>query len=184
MSFERTFKPEETSYVAQDTMVQILPRFRCDRVPFLADEFGPFMPNVPVLVPCWLALALNENGKCTVELGDWFAAESVLATQKNEKTDTKGFQPLPQYFIEQARCISKYVTEDMSMHVHLEHILSLRQSKIRRAFRLLRHDTMRETIEEGYRLPSETACSEFNSIRRFTCAAMDNFNELLASKVS
>ena len=55
-------------------------------------QYGPFRPNVPVVVPLWVALALKQSGSCTIELDDWFKLENILATQEREKTDAKQLQ--------------------------------------------------------------------------------------------
>lgn len=92
MSTRPTFTYEETDFISQDILVEITPHFLRERDQLVTAEYGPFRPNVPVVVPLWVALALKQSGSCTIELDDWFKLENILATQEREKTDAKQLQ--------------------------------------------------------------------------------------------
>lgn len=47
---------------------------------------------MPIRVPLWLALALKESGKCTVELEDWFTPVSISNIHESERRESKDFQ--------------------------------------------------------------------------------------------
>ena len=55
-------------------------------------KYGPFRPNVPVLVPLWLALILSQRGECTVKLGERFCSDYISSIRKQERDDASSFQ--------------------------------------------------------------------------------------------
>jgi len=84
---------QELEFLAEEELVEILPRMRIDRLHFISvcvsnaaradliadpDElqgtFGPFSPSMPVKVPLWLALALKEATKCDIQCPEWMTA--------------------------------------------------------------------------------------------------------------
>ena len=57
---------------AEDTLVTIIPKFsRRDPYRFIGGTYGPFIPNLPVKVPLWLALHLKKNQKCQIQAPLW-----------------------------------------------------------------------------------------------------------------
>jgi GINS complex subunit 2 len=177
MSTRPTFTYEETDFISQDILVEITPHFLRERDQLVTAEYGPFRPNVPVVVPLWVALALKQSGSCTIELDDWFKLENILATQEREKTDAKQLQILPRCYVEQARTVSKYWLEDMpqqsGMASSLEDILSLRKQKLRQSFRKL-EQKLEDIDGLGFlSLQPEISNLELTLIRCFSCASME-----------
>lgn len=94
-------------------------------------KYGPFRPNVPVLVPLWLALILSQRGECTVKLGERFCSDYISSIRKQERDDASSFQvvtlmsfraiemisrvpqSVPSLYLEKSRLISKDVKLDM-----------------------------------------------------------------------
>lgn len=84
---------QELEFLAEEELVEILPRMRIDRLHFISvrisnaagatpcthipstqGTFGPFAPGMPVKVPLWLALALKEATKCDIQCPEWMTA--------------------------------------------------------------------------------------------------------------
>ena len=56
---QRAWTPQEGEFFAEETLIEIIPNFRGDRLSFVSGEFGPFKPAKPVEVPLWLAVHLK-----------------------------------------------------------------------------------------------------------------------------
>ena len=61
----------------QTYLVSILPLFQADTLFFISGEFGPFLPNKPVIVPLWLALYLRVRNKCRISPPDFLDSENI-----------------------------------------------------------------------------------------------------------
>jgi GINS complex subunit 2 len=108
-----TFTNTEMEYIALDADVEIIPRLAVEVVPCVTQTYGPFRPNVPVLVPLWLALILSQRGECTVKLGERFCSDYISSIRKQERDDVSSFQSVPSLYLEKARLLSKDVKLDM-----------------------------------------------------------------------
>ena len=43
----------------------------------LQGDYGPFMPNMPIQVPIWLAAMLHKRKKCRIQAPEWMNAETL-----------------------------------------------------------------------------------------------------------
>ena len=78
--------------------------------------YGPFIPNIPIKVPLWLALQLRKANKCKIHAPDWleagvvrrhprlhapderFMAESLVKRFESEKRDEQVLGELPFHY--------------------------------------------------------------------------------------
>eukprot|EP00939_MAST-03C_sp_MAST-3C-sp1_P004327 g4327.t1 len=132
-----TTTPAELEFFAEHTLVTIIPKFsRSEPYEFIGGQYGPFIPNLPVKVPLWLALHLRKNQKCQVQAPSWMNPDRLLRCIENEKNGVK-FTNLPRHFIEIAQLVMSHAGGDMPkdraqrIKLLVEDISNIRQRKIR-----------------------------------------------------
>jgi GINS complex subunit 2 len=68
---------EEVDFVAESSMITILPNFSENRIYMISGDYGPFNPSLPVDVPLWLGVHLKNRQKCRFQPPDWLAVGEV-----------------------------------------------------------------------------------------------------------
>lgn len=63
--------------VKQTTFLEIVPLISEEQLSFISGDFGPFQPNVPTVVPLWIALYLKSRNKCRVIPPPWLSVPSL-----------------------------------------------------------------------------------------------------------
>ena len=62
----------DEEFLAEDVLVTIIPNHRtAGPLPVSEGEFGPFRAHLPVKVPLWVALYLENHRLCTIEAPNW-----------------------------------------------------------------------------------------------------------------
>ena len=46
----------ELEFIAESTLISIVPNFRKDAIQLISGTYGPFKPNKTIQVPLWLAM--------------------------------------------------------------------------------------------------------------------------------
>jgi len=60
------FTENEVEFVAEETMITILPAFSEKVLHFIDGDYGPFRAQYPSVVPLWLAVELKKFKKCQI----------------------------------------------------------------------------------------------------------------------
>ena len=68
----------EIEFLAEHAMIQIMPRFSSDELELVSGSFGPFIANVPISVPLWLALHLKRSKQCQIIVPEWLSLGESL----------------------------------------------------------------------------------------------------------
>ena len=79
-------EPENNEFLAEETLITVVPNFAHDALRFVTGNFGPFEPQTPTDVPLWLAcllrkrrrIAVGESRTCLFDL-DKLAADTQAA---------------------------------------------------------------------------------------------------------
>ena len=53
--------PSEVEFLAEKEMVTIIPNFSHDEVFLIGGNVGPFNPSLPMQVPLWMAINLQQS---------------------------------------------------------------------------------------------------------------------------
>ncbi|KAL1407721.1 DNA replication protein psf2 [Vanrija albida] len=127
--------PEEHTFLAEDELVDIVPRFSMSRVRLLSGTYGPFTPPSRASVPLWLALSLKRKSKCRIVPPDWLQVEKLQELLKQERSKPEEFQPLPRRFVETSKVLLDVAPDDLTNPAQIRSLLKdvreVRQAKIR-----------------------------------------------------
>ncbi|CAM8965138.1 unnamed protein product [Rhodiola kirilowii] len=107
------FSAEEVEFMAEDELVEIVPNMRMDALNLVCGDFGPFMPQIAIQVPLWLAVALKKRGKCTISCPEWMSVEKLTEVLEAERESPRVFQPLPFHYVEISRLLFDHAREDI-----------------------------------------------------------------------
>eukprot|EP00913_Durusdinium_trenchii_P033091 g30981.t1 len=69
-------------------------------VDLVQGRFGPFRAHVPMKLPLWAALEMEEHQMCSIELPPWMEEDQLKALCTEEKANRNGFTPLPRHYME------------------------------------------------------------------------------------
>lgn len=53
----------ELEFIAEDQLVEIVPKFKHGPLHLIQGDFGPFVPQARTTVPLWLAITLKKRQK-------------------------------------------------------------------------------------------------------------------------
>ena len=53
----------ELEFIAEDQIVEIVPKFKHGPLHLIQGDFGPFVPQARATVPLWLAITLKKRQK-------------------------------------------------------------------------------------------------------------------------
>ncbi len=89
----------ELEFLAETSLIEIIPNFRKDEYNLTCGTYGPFKPNRPVNVPLWLAMQFKKSTKCKIIPPTWMEISFLTIKVDNEKNNEE-LQVLPYYFFE------------------------------------------------------------------------------------
>lgn len=138
---EPPLTPEELEFLAEHEKITIVPNFSLNlpnaMLTCVEGTYGPFRPNIPVVVPLYLALALFRRGKCRIQPPEWMSQDKLKSVLEEERTIPQYFQPVPQYYVEvakvlltEARAIFGSNTDVHEITDLIEELKKVRNSKI------------------------------------------------------
>ncbi|CAF2127313.1 unnamed protein product [Brassica rapa subsp. trilocularis] len=107
------FSPEEVEFMAEDELVEIVPNMNMEPLNFIAGDFGRFIPQIPIQVPLWLAVALKRRGKCTFRPPGWLSVDNLTQVLEAEREPQSKFQALPFSYVEIARLLFDHARDDI-----------------------------------------------------------------------
>lgn len=74
-------------FLAEEELVEIEPNFKFNKpINLISGTFGPFQPTVPVKVPLWLAVDLQQKHKCTIKIPPWVRDLMKIAESQDDKS--------------------------------------------------------------------------------------------------
>lgn len=53
----------ELEFIAEDQLIEIVPKFKHGPLHLIQGDFGPFVPQTRTKVPLWLAITLKKRQK-------------------------------------------------------------------------------------------------------------------------
>lgn len=173
----------QVEFFAEDALIEIIPKFQADSLNLLTGCFGPFIPQTPVEVPLWLAVALKRQGKCAICAPYWLSKTELAEIVRLERVSSiQSLQPLPKNFSEIALILLQHSGEDLPeaavISSYLEDIENLRQHKIRRGLQAMAEEQTREPV--NYLKLNNATTMETNAIRPLLLVTLDKFYKLYA----
>ncbi|XP_078428764.1 PSF2 isoform X2 [Wolffia australiana] len=107
------FSAPEVEFLAEDEMVEIVPNVRMGALHMICGDFGPFLPQIPVRVPLWLAVAMKKRGKCAIRPPAWLSIDNLTQVLEAERESPREFQALPFHYVEISRLLFDHARDDI-----------------------------------------------------------------------
>ncbi|CAA6654980.1 unnamed protein product [Spirodela intermedia] len=86
------FTAPEVEFLAEDEIVEIIPNVRMGALHMICGDFGPFLPQIAVKVPLWLAVAMKKRGKCAIRPPGWLSVDNLTQVLEAERESPREFQ--------------------------------------------------------------------------------------------
>jgi GINS complex subunit 2 len=104
---------QRCDFAAQETKIEVIPKFSLGQIDLISGTYGPFSPNYPIRVPLWLALYLVETKACNVTPPAELTVAYIEGVIDLEQKDLTSFQQLPFHFFEIARQLLQFCPRDV-----------------------------------------------------------------------
>lgn len=89
----------ELEFLAETSLIEIIPNFKKAELKLLCGTYGPFKPSKAVQVPLWLGMQFKKSKKCQILPPIWMDM-GFLTSRVQEEKITEALQELPYYFFE------------------------------------------------------------------------------------
>eukprot|EP01041_Mallomonas_annulata_P000992 gene992-1943_t len=176
----RCISAAENEFLAEETMIKMVPNFTHPVLHFISGDFGPFDSDVDTDVPLWLAITLRKKDKCKIVIPDWLKPENLEDTVKNERTQ-RVFQELPYHYMEIALLLLSNARDEIQ---EPDRVLALLQDieNIRMDRTIVGMQSVAETVRNGDLVHAaqlnNIGSVEVAAIKRFSLDSMDIFRNL------
>ncbi|KIJ56951.1 hypothetical protein M422DRAFT_23087 [Sphaerobolus stellatus SS14] len=176
-SLSTSLTPPELELIAMETLVDIVPLFRSERIRLISGTYGPFRPPTKTKAPLWLAKNLKLKKKCRIIPPSWLTVE-FLQVKLSQETSAETFSYLPFRFMEISKVLLDVASDDIhapdKIRTLLKDLREARQAKSREGLRKLDHEM----------LEVPNLCSmEINEIRPFFIKAMDVMGKIRSDAI-
>ncbi|KAI8903124.1 hypothetical protein EDD86DRAFT_215393 [Gorgonomyces haynaldii] len=149
----------KTVFLAENTLVEIVPKTTIPQIKLISGSYGPFKPLIKTQVPLWLGLTLQKNYRATIVQPQWLnELQDLVQYEQTHPT----FAQLPRHYLELARLIE--TTEEQKQQ--LAQLRDIRLQKIRLGL---------QSLDGSYLQTDNFSAIEMESIREFCTIA---FREL------
>eukprot|EP00945_MAST-04E_sp_MAST-4E-sp1_P000630 g630.t1 len=145
---ERWVDPAEIEFVAENSMVTIIPKFKLGVLYMITGEYGPFLSQTPAEVPVWLAVHLKKLQRVNIKVPDWLEVEYLSSCLDQEKRDQNLSRTLPHHYSEIASMLFEVASDDIEqpdrLRTLVEDIANIRQTKLRKGM-----ESVMENVKVG-----------------------------------
>lgn len=167
----------ETNFIAEETIVTIIPNFDHPKMRLISGNFGPLESGLPCRVPLWLALTLRKRGKCTIGIPDWMSFASLTEFVQNESA-SQVLSGVPFFYLEVAQLLLHHAKEDIKdwelVSSKLQDLENIRKDRLR-----LGALSIADTVNQGQPVViaklNNVAAMEIVAIRDLLLNSLDNF---------
>jgi GINS complex subunit 2 len=92
----------ELEFLAEDELVDVVPRFKFDALNLIGGTYGPFQPMVPTRVPLWLAMQLVQRNLGKIQPPGWLHEDNVedLWNKEDRSRDIQHLEEVPFHYQE------------------------------------------------------------------------------------
>lgn len=136
----------ELEFLAESTLISIMPNFRKEQIQLISGTFGPFKPNKAIQVPLWLGVQFRENRKCKIIIPAFLELNYLNSIIEQEKESKGSLVQLPSYFFEIAQILFNKAEEDFvdlkEVRGLVEDLAATRSAKINQMLEQIKEDEL------------------------------------------
>lgn len=175
---------EANEFLAEETVVRIIPNFQHDALRFVTGNFGPFVPQTPVDVPLWLVCILRKRRMCTVVRPKWLHADALSEKSDDEANNSDVFSTMPNHYHEVAALLIEAGGEDLveqesaksifDLHESIEDISRHRLKKLRQGMLAVARQSFHDETTYSIKM-SNVSGMEVSSIRQQLLLSLNTF---------
>ncbi|CAM9599503.1 unnamed protein product, partial [Hapterophycus canaliculatus] len=103
----------ELEFIAEDQLIEIVPKFKHGPLHLIQGDFGPFVPQARAKVPLWLAITLKKRQKCQIACPPFMSVGYLEQVLRREREDAAVFTPLPHHYLEIASLLLNTASDDI-----------------------------------------------------------------------
>ncbi|KAJ1986505.1 DNA replication protein psf2 [Dimargaris cristalligena] len=164
----------ELEFLAEDTLISIIPTHRMDTLHFISGSYGPFKPPNRIEVPLWLARLLKKKRRCHIQPPAWLDVTYLQRKYDEEQRQPDRFSGLPFAYMEIAHVLLECAAADDIPQAHtvqrlLQDLREIRQSKARAGL---------AAVNPIYLQMDNLSAVEINEIRPMFCQAFNQLQRL------
>ncbi|KAK9348759.1 hypothetical protein V1522DRAFT_398056 [Lipomyces starkeyi] len=165
-----TFIPSEISFLAENSLVTIIPRQAMESIELIGGTIPSMRPMRRIEVPIWVAVLLKKQSRCNIVPPDWLSEDNLKITYDAEAANMTRFSAnLPWEWVEVGELILGSAPDDLSSPPHvirnlLRDIREVRQAKARAGLK---------NLNDSYLQLDNVGAMELNEIRSFVTMAMN-----------
>eukprot|EP00752_Nemacystus_decipiens_P014325 g12744.t1 len=124
----------ELEFIAEDELIEIVPKFKHEQLHLIQGDFGPFVPQARAKVPLWLAITLKKRQKCQIARPPFMSVGYLEQVLRREREDAAVFTPLPHHYLEIASLLLNTASDDIEepdrVRTLLEDVENVRRAKM------------------------------------------------------
>ncbi|KAK9241102.1 hypothetical protein V1525DRAFT_393705 [Lipomyces kononenkoae] len=174
-----TFMPSEISFLAENTLVTIIPRQAMESVELIGGTIPSLRPMRRIEIPIWVAILLKKQSRCNIVPPDWLSEENLKITYDAEAANMTRFSAnLPWEWVEVGELILASAPDDLASPPHvirnlLRDIREVRQAKARAGLK---------NLNESYLQLDNVGAMELNEIRSFVTMSMNELRTMQSTR--
>lgn len=175
VKLEETFTPAEIAFLAEDEIIEVLPRQGLDSLELLGSDIPRMRPQLRSKVPLWLALVMKKQQRCQIVPPEWLSVEVLTSIYEEEaKTVDRFSNRLPMNWLEIGHILLNKAADDFespeaSIRALLQSVREVRLAKARAGL---------AELNESHMQLDDLGLMEINEIRPFVGKVMDELRRL------
>ena len=179
----------EAIFFAENTLITIQPLFTLNeqRLQIFSGSIGPFVANVQVEVPLWLAVMLKRQKQCKIICPVWMLKENLQDIKSKEKEGPIGqLEKMPTHFIEIASILLSNCGDDIEdeneIRLLIEDIEDLRQQKLKVGLKKMAFQQVEDDQPIHFWKSINASHIEINAIKPLLLSTLNEFYSLYRKK--
>ncbi|KAL3318717.1 DNA replication complex GINS protein PSF2 [Cichlidogyrus casuarinus] len=106
--------PPRIDFLAEETIITVVPRFKHAAIELFGKSIGPFYPNTPINLPLWLALNLRSQQKCRIIAPDWCNVAFLSQLKEEEEGSDACKEPPHVHYAEITALLFENAADDIA----------------------------------------------------------------------
>lgn len=177
-SLQATLTPNELSFLAENTLITILPRYSMKKIELI----GRTIPSLTAMrretVPLWIALILKSQDKCSIVPPEWLSLAFLREKYDQEIRYPSKFSDLPYNWLEILKILLAKATDDLLDPSY--QVRSILQDL--REIRLVKSRKGLGELNESHLTLTRLSLMEINEMRGFVLGVMGKMMEITSER--